>query len=322
MKKILLAASAAVLALASSVSLADTYPKQPITIINPFPGGPTDTMARLIAKKLQEGLGQPVIVDGKAGAGGTIGVAAAAKAPADGYTLLVTSASTQVVQPVIRKQLPYDAVNGFIPIMIPGQSTCVVVVNESVPARDLAELITYARENPGKLTYASSGAGTALHLAGEVFAHYANVELLHVPYRAAAPATTDLLGGQVDMMFDSPTNSAPHINRGKLRGLAIMQPTRWSTLPDIPTTTELGHPDILFANWLGLFAPAGTPADIVDRITEVLKEKMSDAEVVAYFEATGTPLSPQYGADAATTIATQQKALATVVTQAKLPLID
>ena len=320
-KKILAVSTTVLMGLMSSAALG-AYPDRPIKIINPFPGGPTDTMARLIAKKLQEGLGQPVVVESKGGAGGNIAVTYAARSEADGYTLLVTSATTHVVQPVIRKSLPYDADKDFIPVMIPGQSTCVIVVNASVPVTTFQELVKYAKDHPDKLTYASAGTGTALHLAGEVFSHYANVKLLHIPYKSAAQASTDLLAGQVNMMFDSPTNSAPNIKSGKLRGLAIMQPTRWATLSEIPTTTELGRPEIAFSNWLGLFALAGTPPEIIEKITAVLQSKMMDSDVKEYFQTIGMPLDPKFGKDTAKIIHDQRTALAKVVKGANLPLID
>ena len=203
---------------------AQDFPNKTLRIINPFPGGPTDSFARLIASKLQAGLKQSVIVDAKAGAGGTIGVTAASKATADGYTLLITSASTQVVQPVVRKTMPYDAEKDFIPIMSTGGSASVVVVHPSLPVKNLREFIDYARTHPEEVTYGSSGNGTALHLAGEVFASIAGVKLQHVPYKTAAQSMTDLLGGQVKAMFDSPNNSSPQIKNGKVKGLAIMGP--------------------------------------------------------------------------------------------------
>jgi tripartite-type tricarboxylate transporter receptor subunit TctC len=298
------------------------YPVRPVKILNPFPGGPTDAAGRLIAKKLFEGLGQPFVIDNRPGAGGVTALSAAAKAPADGYTLLVTSSSTHLYQPVIRKSLPYDIKNDFIPIWLPGQSTFMVVINADLPFRTLADLVAYGRANPGKLNYGSSGLGTALHIAGEVFGSVTGAKMVHVPYRGASNAMTDLVGGQVQVMFDSPTNSAPNIRSGKIRALAIMSDSRWSTLPDVPTTAELGWPGIEMHSWFALFAPAQTPSAIIERITATLKSASQDAEVIKYFETTGIPLRPEFGRAAEVTINRQRDALAAVVQKAGLQPVD
>jgi tripartite-type tricarboxylate transporter receptor subunit TctC len=301
---------------------AQDFPTKTIRIINPFPGGPTDSFARLIASKLQAGLKQAVIVDAKAGAGGTIGVAAAAKSAPDGYTLLITSASTQIVQPVVRKSMPYDAEKDFVPIMATGGSASVVVVHPSLPVKNLRELIDYARANPEAVSYGSSGNGTALHMAGEVFASIAGVKLQHIPYKTAAQSMTDLLGGQVKVMFDSANNSSPQIKNGKVKGLAIMGPERISVLPDVPTTTELGMPTMRFTNWLGVYAPAGTPADIVERMIKILRPAMNDADMKEYFERSGMPPAPLFGQDMAQASRVQRSELAEVVKRAGIALLD
>ncbi len=303
-------------------TFAQEYPSKTIRIINPFPGGPTDSFARLIAGKLQAGLKQPVIVEAKAGAGGTIGVAAAAKSTPDGYTLLITSASTQIVQPVVRKTMPYDAEKDFIPIMSTGGSASVIVVHPSLPVKNLREFIDYAKANPEMISYGSSGNGTALHLAGEVFASIAGVKLQHIPYKTAAQSMTDLLGGQVKAMFDSPNNSSPQIKNGKVKGLAVMGPERLSVLPDVPTTAELGIPTMRFTNWLGVYAPAGTPPDIVDRIIKILKPAMGDQDMKEYFERSGMPPLPLFGQDMAVASRNQRNELADVIKRAGIPLID
>lgn len=307
---------------AATGTFAQDFPHKTLRIINPFPGGPTDSFARLVASKLQAGLKQSVIVDAKAGAGGTIGVTAASKAAADGYTLLITSASTQVVQPVVRKSMPYDAEKDFIPIMSTGGSASVVVVHPSLPVKNLRELIDYARSHPEEVTYGSSGNGTALHLAGEVFASIAGVKLQHVPYKTAAQSMTDLLGGQVKAMFDSPNNSSPQIKNGKVKGLAIMGPERISVLPDVPTTAELGMPTMRFTNWLGVYAPAGTPPEIIDRMIKILRPAMNDADMKEYFERSGMPPAPLFGQDMAQATRIQRNELAEVIKKAGIPLID
>jgi len=322
MRRHLMAISLACFSLFSIQASAQEFPNKTIRIINPFPGGPTDSFARLIASKLQSGLKQSVIVDAKPGAGGTIAVAAAAKAVPDGYTLLITSASTQIVQPVVRKSIPYDAEKDFIPIMATGGSASVIVVHPSLPVKNLREFIDYARANPEMVSFGSSGNGTALHLAGEVFASIAGVKLQHIPYKTAAQSMTDLLGGQVKAMFDSPNNSSPQIKNGKVKGLAVMGPERLSVIPDIPTTAELGMPTMRFTNWLGVYAPAGTPPEIVERMIKILKPAMGDQDMKEYFERSGMPPSPLFGQDMAVASRNQRNDLAEVVKRAGIALID
>jgi tripartite-type tricarboxylate transporter receptor subunit TctC len=322
MHRHLMALSLACFSFFSIQTSAQEFPNKTIRIINPFPGGPTDSFARLIASKLQSGLKQAVIVEAKPGAGGTIAVAAAAKAIPDGYTLLITSASTQIVQPVVRKSIPYDAEKDFMPIMATGGSASVIVVHPSLPVKNLREFIDYARANPEMVSYGSSGNGTALHLAGEVFASIAGVKLQHIPYKTAAQSMTDLLGGQVKAMFDSPNNSSPQIKNGKVKGLAVMGPERLSVIPDVPTTAELGMPTMRFTNWLGVYAPAGTPPEIVERMIKILKPAMGDQDMKEYFERSGMPPSPLFGQDMAVASRNQRNDLAEVVKRAGIPLID
>lgn len=322
MRRNFMALSLAFMSLFSIQASSQEFPNKTIRIVNPFPGGPTDSFARLIAAKLQTGLKQAVIVEAKPGAGGTIAVAAAAKAVPDGYTLLITSASTQIVQPVVRKSLPYDAEKDFIPIMATGGSASVIVVHPSLPVKNLREFIDYARANPEMVSYGSSGNGTALHLAGEVFASIAGVKLQHIPYKTAAQSMTDLLGGQVKAMFDSPNNSSPQIKNGKVKGLAVMGPERLSVIPDVPTTSELGMPSMRFTNWLGVYAPAGTPPEIVERMIKILKPAMGDQDMKEYFERSGMPPSPLFGQDMALASRNQRNDLAEVVKRAGIPLID
>ena len=322
MRRHLMALSLACFSFFSIQTSAQEFPNKTIRIINPFPGGPTDSFARLIASKLQSGLKQAVIVEAKPGAGGTIAVAVAAKAIPDGYTLLITSASTQIVQPVVRKSIPYDAEKDFMPIMATGGSASVIVVHPSLPVKNLREFIDYARANPEMVSYGSSGNGTALHLAGEVFASIAGVKLQHIPYKTAAQSMTDLLGGQVKAMFDSPNNSSPQIKNGKVKGLAVMGPERLSVIPDVPTTAELGMPSMRFTNWLGVYAPAGTPPEIVERMIKILKPAMGDQDMKEYFERSGMPPSPLFGQDMAVASRNQRNDLAEVVKRAGIPLID
>jgi tripartite-type tricarboxylate transporter receptor subunit TctC len=304
-------------------ALAQTFPTGVVRIVNPFPGGPTDTFARIVARLLQKDWGQSVIVEGKAGAGGMIAVTSVAKAPPDGYTILVTSSSTQVVQPAIRRNVPYDAEKDFQPLFCTGAAPFIVVVNASLPIVNLAELIAYAKAHPGQLSFGSSGPGTGLHLAGEVFANAVGVKLLHVPYKTAAQASVDLLGGQIHMMFDSAVNSKPGIESGRLRAIAAMGTARSPVLPDTPTMAELGVPNATFDSYLGVYLPARTPKEIGERIIRILRAGSGDAELLEYLRLTGLRLDGMtYGGQFAQAERQQRVTLARLISHAKLPLLD
>lgn len=307
--------------LAGRPALADAYPSRPIKMINPFPpGSPVDVVGRPLALKLQEQLGQPVVVDYKAGAGGTIGAELVAKSPADGYTLLLTSASTHVIAPMLRKSLPYDALKDFVPLALVAHGPTAIVVHPSVPANNLAEFVRYAKANPGKLAYASSGLGTILHLNGELFASKTGTNLLHVPYKGAVPASTDLLAGQVQLMFDSIANSAPQVKSGKLRALAVLTPQRSPLMPDVPTAQEQGFKGLEFPAWIGLFAPAGTPKDVVERLGKSLQAIGNQADTRERFVQAGLVPEMLPQADFAREIAAHQKVVAELIRTANIPL--
>ena len=300
---------------------ADDYPTRPVRLINPFPpGSPVDVVARPLAQKLQESWGQGVIVENKAGAGGTLGAELAAQAQPDGYTLLITSASTHVIAPVLRKSLPYDALKDFAPIALVAHGPTAIVVHPSVPVRTLAELVRYASQNPGKLAYASSGMGTILHLNGELFAARNNVQLLHVPYKGAVPASTDLLAGQVQMMFDSITNAAPQVTAGKLRALAVLMPTRSALLPDVPTAAEQGFDGLEFPAWIGLFAPARTPAAWLTRITRAVAAVTAQADLRERYLQAGLLPVDVTGAEFAKVVAANQQTVADLARSARIEL--
>ena len=305
--------------LAGRPAWAQGYPTHAVKIINPFPpGSPVDVVARPVAQRLQELWGQPVVVENKAGAGGTLGAELVARAPADGYTLLVTSASTHVIAPALRKSLPYDAQKDFVPVALIAHGPTAIVVHPSVPVRTLAEFVQYAKANPGKISYASSGTGTILHLNGELFAWKTGTQLLHVPYKGAVPAATDLLGGQVQAMFDSIANSAPQVKAGKLRALAVLTPQRSSLMPDVPTAVEQGFTGLEFPAWIGMFAPAGTPREVVTRLNESLKIMMSADARDRFVQAGLIPALVQE-ADFARQIAADQKVVADLVRSANIP---
>ena len=270
----------ALLALAVQGALAQGYPSKPIHLIVPFPpGGPTDIVGRLVAQKLSEGFGQPVVVDNRPGAGGTVGSTAAAKAAADGYTLLYGSTSTLAIAPSLYHDLAYDPRSAFAPISLVSRGAIIAAVNAQVPARTLQEFIALAKKTPGTLSYASAGSGTPPHLAAELFKSIAGVDVLHVPYKGGAPAINDLVGGQVQAIFEGQVVLLPHIKSGRVRALAITGAKRDAALPDVPTFAQAGLPQYDAYFWSGLVAPGGTPADIVGKLNAVLVRALNTAEV-------------------------------------------
>jgi tripartite-type tricarboxylate transporter receptor subunit TctC len=253
------------------------YPSKPITLVVPFaPGGAVDNSGRLIAERLSKVLQTPVVVDNKAGAGGAIGSSFAAKAPADGYTLIVTSQSTHVVNPAVNPKLPYDAVKDFAPITLIDRLANVLLVNANLPVRSFAELVKYAQANPDKLSYASAGLGSVSHLSMELLKTQANLPMMHIAYRGAGPALIDLLSGQVQLTWNNLSSNLPNIRNGKLRALAVAAPQRVPQLPDVPTFAELKLPDLNLTSWTGLAAPANTPEPIVQRIYQAVRTILND----------------------------------------------
>ncbi len=269
------------LAMASSGSIlaAEKYPARTVTLVNPFPpGSPVDIVARELATQLGNYWKQNVIVDNRPGAAGTIGAQSVARARPDGYTLLLTSASTHVIGPAVRKTMPYDPLKDFTPIAFIANGPAIIVVHPSLGVNTLEELIALARQKPATITYASSGVGTILHLTGEVFSQRTGTKLLHVPYQGAVPAATDLLGGHVNMMFDSIANATPQVKAGKLKALAVLMPERTPLLPDVPTAAELGYPDMAVPAWFGFFGPAGLPEDIVKACQEAVQATVANSD--------------------------------------------
>jgi tripartite-type tricarboxylate transporter receptor subunit TctC len=247
-----------------------TYPQKPIRLVVPFPpGGGTDILARLFGQKLSETLGQPIIIDNRGGAGGTIGTDIAAKAPSDGYTLILVSGS-HAINPGLYQKLPYDSVNDFAPITQIATSPGILVVNPSLPVKSVKDLIALARAKPGQINYASAGSGTPPHLAGELFKVMAKIDMVHVPYKGNAPAFTDVIGGQVSLIFPTMPYAMPFIKFGKLRPIAVTSAKRSPAAPDIPTIAESGLPGYEATSWYGILAPARTPPQIVTRLHEVL----------------------------------------------------
>ena len=256
-----------VLSLAAAAQVhAQAYPAKPIRLISPFPpGAVVDTLCRTLAVPLGELLGQPVVVENRTGAGGNIGMDIVAKAPADGYTIGMGSIGTHGINPSVYAAMPFDPVRDFVPITFVASNINVLVVHPSVPAQNVRELVAYAKANPGKLSYGSAGTGTSQHLAGELFKQVTGVEMTHVPYKGAGPAVSDLIAGQIPLMFADISASIGHIRAGKLRALGVTTRQR-TPLLDVPTVIEQGIADFDVNAWFGLMAPAGTPREIVARL--------------------------------------------------------
>lgn len=268
-------------AICAGAAAAQTYPAKPVRMVVPFPaGGATDIVGRLIAQKLSEAWRQQVFVDNRAGAGGTIGSDVAARAPADGHTILIGTSSTHAIAPSLYSKLAYDPVRDFTPITLLASATVLLAVHPSVPARNVRELIALAKKQPNALSFASSGTGGISHLIGEHFKSMAGIQMLHVPYKGDTPALIDLTGGQVSLMFGTAVSFLPYVKAGRLNALAVTNPKRSPTLPDIPTITESGLPGFEALQWFGIFAPAGTPADAVSRLHgEIVKAlKLPDVQ--------------------------------------------
>ncbi|MEO5694725.1 MAG: tripartite tricarboxylate transporter substrate binding protein [Usitatibacter sp.] len=269
-------------------ALAQGYPTKPVKIIVPFaPGGNVDITARLIAPGLTELLGQPVVVENKPGAGGTIGADQVAKAPADGYTLLMGSNSTFSVAPSLYPKNPYNPLKDFAPVISIASAPFVLVVTPSLPVKDAKDLVAQAKAAPGKLTMSSAGTGSSNHLVGELFQQISGAVFTHVPYKGSGQALTDLMGGQVNLHFDQITSASSHILGGKLRALMVTAPARVAMLPDVPTATEAGYPSFEATNVTGLIAPAGTPREVIDRLNAAVRQVLAQAPVREKFAGIG-----------------------------------
>lgn len=274
-------ASAAALTVAPGAVLAQAaFPSKPVTIVVPFSaGGTTDILARLVAQHLSTELGQSVVVENKAGAGGNIGAAHAAKAPADGHTLFMGTVGTHAINAALYPKLPFDPVKDFVPLTRVAMVPNLLVAHPSQPFKTVQEMIAYAKANPGKISFGSPGNGSSPHLSGELFKTMAKVDLVHVPYKGSAPAVSDLLGNQIAIMFDNLPSVIPHVRSGKLRAIAVSTAKRSPDLPNVPTIAEAGVPGYEAMSWFGLFAPAATPAPVKAKLHAALLKVLAIPEV-------------------------------------------
>lgn len=285
----LLVASAALATVSAPVAAQGKYPERPITFVVPSaPGGTTDFTARLVTEQLAASLGQPVVVENKAGAAGNIGNQTVARAKPDGYTLLVAYSGYQVGNPHLFKKAGWDPIKDFVPVAMMTRAPQVVVTRLGLPFNNLQDLIAYAKANPGKLNYASSGNGSIQHIAGEMLQQQTGVSLTHVPYKGAGPVVTDLLGGNVDLFITTPASVVSQIKAGKLKALAVTSESRLASLPDVQTVAEAGVPQFKLDSWFALYAPAGTPADVVQTLNQAVNKALMLPDVKKRSEESGT----------------------------------
>ena len=282
MKNALLGLAAALVLAFAPLAHAQPYPSKPIHFVVPYPaGGPLDTVARLLGKKVSESVNQPVIVENKPGAGGNIGADYVAKSAPDGYTILMGAVATHAINPTLYSHIPYDPVKDFAPITQVASTPNVLVVNPSLPVSNVKEFIAYAKAHPGELNFGSGSTGSAGHLAGELFKSMAGVSMVHVPYKGAAPAMQDLIGGQIQLMFDNLASSLGQIRAGKVKALAVTTAKRSSMAPELPTIAESGLPGFDISTWFGVFAPGGIPAPIVHKLHDEFVKAIDAPDVQA-----------------------------------------
>lgn len=272
---------------------AQTYPAKPIRLIIPFPpGGATDALGRTVVQKLGESLRQQVIADNRPGASGILGMELAAKAPADGYTLVVGQASNLAINLALMGKLPYDPVAGFSPITLIATTPNVLVVHPSLPVRSIKDLVALAKAKPGKINYASSGIGSPGHLVTERFKIAAKIDMVHIPYKGAGPALTDVVAGHADIYFTSPISAQPFVKSGRLRVVAVASAKRSASMPDVPTVAEAGYPEVDSTSWWGLLAPAGVPKDIIDRLNAETLKLLNQTDVKQRLMSEGADPAP------------------------------
>ncbi len=282
---------AAAVLLLPGLARAQDFPSKPIKLVVPFPpGGPNDVIARVVAQKMSEILKQPFVIDNRSGAGGVLGTDAVAKSAPDGYTLAVTSAGALAISPSLPEKMPYDTLKDLTPVSLVASVPELLVVGTEVPAKDLGELIALAKTKPGKLNFASSGPGSMPHLAGELLKLNGKIDIVHVPYRGAAPAVNDLIGNQVQMAFFDLPVLLPQVQGGKVKAIAVGSKARAPNLKDVPTTAEAGFPQIEAENWYGMVAPAGTPPAVVEKLHKALVAAVHDKDVADKLSVQGAVL--------------------------------
>ena len=300
--------------LAAVPALAQTFPAKPARLVVPFPpGGPLDATGRLIAQHLTERWGQSVVVENKPGAGGNIGADFVAKSPPDGYTVVMGALSTHAVNPSLYAKMPYDAQKDFAPITLIAITPNVLVVNPDLPVHSVKELVAYAKARPGKLSFGSGSIGSAGHLAGELFKVDAGIDIVHVPYKGAAPATQALLAGDTQLMFDNLANAMAQVKAGKLRALAVTTAQRSKLAPELPTMAEAGLPGFDISTWYGLFAPAGTPPDVVTKWNADVTAMLRTPDMRERLRAQGAEPAPDTPAEFARFVATEAAKYARIV---------
>ncbi|WP_312833757.1 tripartite tricarboxylate transporter substrate binding protein [Comamonas sp.] len=268
-------------ALVPAAFAAEAFPNKPITMVVPFvAGGTTDILARIVGQSLGEELGQPVIIDNRAGAGGNIGGQFAARAPSDGYTIFMGTVGTHAINEWLYKKMPFSPNKDFAPLTRVANVPNLLVANPAQPFKNVKELISYAQAHPGQVNFGSSGSGSSIHLSGELFKMMAKVDMIHIPYKGSAPAVTDLLGNQIAIMFDNMPSAIQHVRSGKLRPLAVTTAKRSPELPDVPTVAEAGVPGYEATSWFGLFAPTKTPADVQAKLHAAIIKVLQKPDVI------------------------------------------
>jgi tripartite-type tricarboxylate transporter receptor subunit TctC len=312
----------ALLIAASAAAQAQAWPERPVRLVVPFPaGGATDLVARVIAQRVSKDIGQQVIVDNKAGAGGTIGSAEAAKAAPDAYTMLLTTSSTHAISPHLMPRLPYDPIKDFTPIAHLADAASVLLVTPSLPVKTVAELIAYAKKHPGELNYASSGNGTIVHLTTEAFKAQAGVFITHVPYKGTALAIPDVISGSVQVLIDAIPSGMPHVKSGRLRALAVTGDRRSALAPELPTIAEAGLPGFSSVTWFGLYAPRGMKADLVVRVHDAFEKAAHAPDVVESLAKLGVEPSPiGSSAQFAAMVAADSQRWARIIRERKITL--
>jgi tripartite-type tricarboxylate transporter receptor subunit TctC len=308
-------------ALVASASAMAAWPDKPITLVVPYPpGGATDTVARILAKGLTRQLQQNVIIDNRAGAGTAIGAAAVAQAAPDGHTLLISSNTTFTINPALKRKLPYDAQKSFEGVGVIGTSPLVLLANKALPADTVKELVALAAKKPGTLAYGSFGNGTSSHFAGEMFKVMSGSDILHVPYKGSAPAMTDLIGGQVQLTFDTNVAALPMLQGGKVKALAVTSARRSSSMPDVPTVAEAGYPGYEMVPWIVVVAPRGLPDAVRKTLDTALADVLADAAIRTELQKVGVDVAHEPGSAYDARVAKELPLMRAYVHKAKLPV--